>query len=129
MTPSLRSVFIRRLSSTVILWGVALWIIFAGFEVGFFLLIGAIGLLGLWEFYRMLDHKKLPNFKILGMICAVIFIWELSLLLQGRPAPLLRLRSGGVFFPAHGVCPADVRADARYRPVETMAYTLFGFIT
>ncbi len=71
MTSSSRLVFIRRLCSSVVLWGVALWIIFAGFEVGFFFLIGSIGLLGLWEFYRMLDHKGLPNFKMLGMICAV----------------------------------------------------------
>ena len=48
MISSTRSVFIRRLFSTVMLYGVVLWVIFAGFEVGFFFLIGTIALLGLW---------------------------------------------------------------------------------
>jgi phosphatidate cytidylyltransferase len=29
---------------------------------------------GLWEFYRMLDHKGLPNFKIVGMLCGAAFL-------------------------------------------------------
>jgi phosphatidate cytidylyltransferase len=130
MTSSTRSVFIRRLCSSVILWGVALWIIFAGFEVGFFLLIGSISLLGLWEFYRMLDHKQLPNFKILGLICAVIFIsgsfiyyskiglnksadFELAVIL---------------FFLLVVFARQMFERTRDIRPVETRAYTIFGFL-
>ena len=72
MTPN-RLVFIRRFGSTVALWTVALWIILSGYEIGFHFLIGSLGMLGLWEYYTMLDHKQLPNFKIIGLICGVIF--------------------------------------------------------
>ena len=32
------------------------------------------GLLALWEFYGMLDHKGLPNFKITAMICGTVML-------------------------------------------------------
>ncbi len=73
-TNSKRLTFFYRLLSTVALWTVALFIIFNGWELGFFFLIGGIGMVALWEFYTMLDNKKLPNFKIIGMICGGIFI-------------------------------------------------------
>src|SRR5258708_25982822 len=69
-----RLVFLRRFGSTVVLWSVALWIILSGYEIGFYLLIGSLAMLGLWEYYTMLDHKQLPNFKIIGLISGVIFL-------------------------------------------------------
>jgi phosphatidate cytidylyltransferase len=69
---SKKVVFLSRLSSTLVLWTVALWIIFSGFEIGFFCLIGVLGLVGLWEFFRMLDHKELPNHKITALICGFV---------------------------------------------------------
>ena len=62
-------VFLRRLGSSVALWSVALTVILTGYELGFMVLISALGLLGLWEFYSMLDVKGLPNFRWIGMIC------------------------------------------------------------
>jgi phosphatidate cytidylyltransferase len=130
MTPSTRSVFIRRLSSTVALWGVALWIIFAGFEAGFFFLISSVGLLGLWEFYRMLDHKNLPNFKILGLICGVIFIGGSFLYYSkfglGRSSDF---EVAVILFLMLVVFARQMFERTRdIRPVETMAYTIFGFL-
>src|SRR4029077_16088980 len=69
-----RSVFILRFVSTVVLWSIALAIPFSGYEILFCLLISAFGLLALWEFYRMLDHAALPNFKITGLICGAIML-------------------------------------------------------
>jgi len=130
MTTSNRSVFIRRLCSTVCLWGLALWIIFAGFEVGFFFLIGSIALLGLWEFYRMLDNKQLPNFKILAMICAVIFIsgsfFYYSKVGLGRSYDF---EIAVILFFLLVVFARQMFERTRdIRPVETMAYTIFGFL-
>src|SRR6266481_2646622 len=73
-TVTRRSVFILRFVTTVVLWSIALLIAFSGFEVLFWLLISVFGLIGLLEFYRMLDHKGLPNFKITGMICGAIML-------------------------------------------------------
>src|SRR5574338_538290 len=69
-----RSTFILRFISTVILWSVALLIMFSGHEGLFWLLISVFGMIGLWEFYRMLDHKGLPNFKVTGMICGAVML-------------------------------------------------------
>jgi len=130
MTSTNRSVFFRRLFSSILLWGIALWIIFAGFEVGFFFLIGTIAILGLWEFYQMLDQKQLPNFKVLALICAVVFIggsflyyskiglarsydFEVAVIL----AFLLIVFARQMF-----------EATRDIRPLETMAYTIFGFL-
>lgn len=69
---SKKVVFLSRLSSTVVLWAIALWIIFSGFEIGFFCLIAVMGLVGLWEFFRMLDHRDLPNHKITALVCGFV---------------------------------------------------------
>ena len=69
-----RSVFIPRFISTIVLWSIALAIAFSGYEVFFWLLISAFGLIALLEFYRMLDHRGLPNFKITGLICGAILL-------------------------------------------------------
>ncbi len=122
--------FLFRFASTVAMWSIALLIIFLGYEVGFFLLIAALGLLTLWEFYGMLDHKGLPNFKITAMICGAIML-------------------GGSFYYFSTIGPAQsydfevavllgflltvfarqmfesLRDDA---PLRTMAYTLFGLL-
>src|SRR6185369_1567671 len=69
-----RSVFILRFGSTLVLWSIALGIIFSGYEIAFFGLIGTLGMLSLWEFYGMLDHKGLPNFKVTAMICGAVML-------------------------------------------------------
>jgi CDP-diglyceride synthetase len=69
-----RLTFILRFGSTIALWTVALLIIFSGYELAFFALIGSLGLISLWEFYGMLDHRGLPNFKITGMVCGSIML-------------------------------------------------------
>jgi len=129
MTTSNRLVFIRRLCSSVVLWGVALWIIFAGFKLGFFFLIGSIGLLGLWEFYRMLDHKHLPNFKVLALICGAVYIAGSFHLSEVGPARSYDFEVAVLLFFLLFVFARQMFERTRdVRPVETMAYTIFGFL-
>src|SRR5438034_1401205 len=73
-TATPRSVFILRFVSTIALWAVALFIAFSGYEILFWFLISAFGLIALWEFYGMLDHDRLPNFKVTAMICGAIML-------------------------------------------------------
>ncbi len=122
--------FILRFASTIALWSIALLIIFSGYELAFFALIGSLGLLALWEFYGMLDHKDLPNFKITAMICGAIMLcgsfyyfshfglahsydFEVAVLLGF----LLTVFARQMF--------ERLRDDA---PLRTMAYTLFGLL-
>lgn len=122
--------FLFRFASTIALWSVALLIIFSGYELAFFALIAAFGLLTLWEFYGMLDHKGLPNFKITAMVCGSIMLvgsfyyfskvgpaqsydFEMTVLLGF----LLTVFARQMF--------ERLREDA---PLRTMAYTLFGLL-
>lgn len=122
--------FILRFVSTIALWSVALGIIFSGWELAFFALIGSLGLLSLWEFYGMLDYRALPNFKITGMICGFLMLcgsfyyfskfgparsydFEMAVLLLF----LLTVFTRQMF--------DSLRDDA---PLRTMAYTLFGLL-
>lgn len=128
VTPKLT--FILRLVSSIALWSVALAIIFSGYELAFFALIGSLGLLSLWEFYGMLDHRGLPNFKITGMLCGFLMLcgsfyyfsrvgparsydFEMAVLLLF----LLTVFARQMF--------DSLRDDA---PIRTMAYTLFGLL-
>jgi phosphatidate cytidylyltransferase len=125
-----RSVFIFRFASTLVLWSIALGIIFSGYELAFFALIGTLGLLSLWEFYGMLDHKGLPNFKITAMICGAVMLcgsfyyfskigpghsydFEMAVLLFFLLTVFARQMFSGL------------RDDA---PLRTMAYTIFGLL-
>src|SRR5215218_3488878 len=122
--------FILRFASTIALWSIALLIIFSGYEIAFFGLIAAFGLLMLWEFYGMLDHKGLPNFKITAMVCGAIMLcgsfyyfskvgpghsydFEVAVLLFFLLTVFTRQMFDGL------------REDA---PLRTMAYTLFGLL-
>jgi phosphatidate cytidylyltransferase len=121
-------VFLRRFLSTAALWTLALWTIFSGYEPGFFVMLTLLAMVGLWEYYTMLDHKRLPNFKIIGMFCGIV------------------MSAGSFYYMSHwGVthaqdfellaligCVLVVFARQMFQktrdlsPLETMAYTLFG---
>src|SRR5262245_17240721 len=125
-----RGVFILRFGSTIALWTVALLIAFSGFELAFWGLISAFGLISLWEFYGMLDQRGLPNFKLAAMICGAAMLcgsfyyfshfglansyeFETAMLLLF----LLTVITRQMF--------ARLRED---EPLQSMAYTLFGLL-
>jgi phosphatidate cytidylyltransferase len=125
-----RMTFFLRLASTLVLWALVLGTIFSGFEIGFFVIIAGLGLTGLWEYFNMLEHMRLPAFRAFGMTCAAVFFvgsfyffrtygpgeayeFELSVILMFLMATFAR------------------QMFARTRIVvsfETMAHTLFGLM-
>ncbi len=121
-------VFLRRFGSTALMWTLALWTIFSGYEPGFFVMLTLLAMVGLWEYYTMLDHKRLPNFKIIGMICGVVmsagsfFFMSRWGVTHAQDFELLALIG----------CVLVVFARQMFQktrdlsPLETMAYTLFG---
>jgi phosphatidate cytidylyltransferase len=125
-----RSVFILRFASTIVLWSVALLIAFSGFELGFWALISAFGMISLWEFYSMLDHRRLPNFKLTGMICgAVMLCGSFYYFARMGPAHSYDFEMATILFFLLTVMSRQMferlRDDA---PLQTMAYTLFGLL-
>jgi len=127
MTPN-SLVFLRRFGSTVVLWTVALWIILSGYELGFDFLIGILAMVGLWEYYTMLDHKKLPNFKIIGLICGGIFlIGSFYYFSQIGPLHSYDFEVATLLFFLLVVFARQMFQRTRdISPLDTMAYTLFG---
>src|ERR1700731_2640747 len=129
-TARTRSVFILRFLSTVALWSVALLIAFSGFEILFWLLISAFGLIALWEFYRMLDHDGLPNFKVTGIICGTIMlIGSFYYFSHMGPARSYDFELAVLLFFLLTVFTRQMFARLREdEPLQTMAYTLFGLL-
>ena len=127
---SRKAVFVSRLASTLVLWGLALWIIFSGFEIGFFCLIGVLGLLGLREFFRMLDHKGLPNHKLTAMICgAVSLIGSFYIFSRFGPGQSYDFEMAVVLVFLLVVFARQMFEKTREEsPLETMAFTLFGLL-
>src|SRR3989441_5454537 len=125
-----RSVFILRFVSTIALWTVALLIMFSGYEVLFWLLISVFGMIGLLEFYRMLDQKGLPNFKITGMICgAVLLAGSFYYFSKIGPAHSYDFEVAVLLFFLLTMFGRQMFARLRHdEPLQTMAYTLFGLL-
>ena len=123
-------VFLSRLGSSVTLWTVALWIIFSGYELGFFFLISTLALVGLWEYYTILDHKKLPNFKIIGMLCGAVLVGGgFYYCKQVGPARSYDFEIAALVFFMLVVFGRQMFQKTRdLLPLETMAYTIFGLL-
>jgi phosphatidate cytidylyltransferase len=125
-----RSVFILRFVSTIALWAVALFIAFSGYEILFWFLISAFGLIALWEFYGMLDHDRLPNFKITAMICGGIMLGgSFYYFAHMGPAGSYDFEIAVLLFFLLTVFARQMFARLRDdEPLKTMAYTLFGLM-
>jgi phosphatidate cytidylyltransferase len=125
-----RLTFLFRFASTIAMWSVALLIIFSGYELAFFALIAALGLLTLWEFYGMLDHKGLPNFKITAMVCGAIMLcgsfYYFSTIGPGQSYDFeVAVLLGFLLTVFARQMFTRLRDDA---PLRTMAYTVFGLL-
>lgn len=129
-TATPRSVFILRFISTIALWTIALAIAFSGYEILFWLLISVFGLIALWEFYGMMDHAALPNFKITAMICgAVMLAGSFNYFSTIGPASSYDFEVAVMLFFLLTVFGRQMFARLRHdEPLRTMAYTLFGLL-
>jgi phosphatidate cytidylyltransferase len=131
-------IFLRRLASSVALWSVALWIIFSGFVPGFLLLVSSLALIALWEYYVMLDHKRLPNFKIIGMLCGALLCAGSFYYIGRVPASpaVAPFASRTYDFEVATLLLFMLVVFGRQMfqktrdisPLETMAYTVFGLL-
>jgi len=125
-----RSAFIVRFITTIALWSVALVIAFSGYELAFYALICVFGLIALWEFYGMLDHRSLPNFKVTGMICGtVMLVGSFYYFAKIGPAQSYDFETAVLLFFLLTVFARQMFARLRHdEPLQTMAYTLFGLL-
>jgi phosphatidate cytidylyltransferase len=119
-----------RFLSTIALWSVALIIAFSRYESLYFILISVFGLVALWEFYRMLDHRGLPNFKVTGMLGGVVMLaGSFYYFARMGPARSYDFEVSVLLFFLLTVFARQMFARLREdEPLQTMAYTLFGLL-
>ena len=130
MATTKKSIFYRRLSSTLALWTLILGTILMGWEIGIFLIISGLGLIALWEFFTMLDHAKRPNFKLFGMICGLaLFTGGYYWTQRNGPPSAYDFELAILMCFMLGVFARQMFQKLRDpAPVETMAYTIFGLL-
>lgn len=125
-------VFVRRLLSAVLLWALLFGVLLSGQPIGYFLLNASLGMLGLWEFYRMLDNRQLPSFRLFGMICAAIFFigsfYSLEHSLPGANSGNFEMAVLLIFLLGVFGRQLFTHASENIPPLETMAYTVFGLL-
>ena len=116
--------------STIVLWSIALYIAFSGHEFAFHILISLFGMVALLEFYRMLDHKGLPNFKFVGMFCgAVMLVGSFYYFGKLGPAQSYDFEISVLVFFLLTMFTREMFARLRdEQPLQAMAYTLFGLL-
>lgn len=132
-----KQIFLARLLSTVVLWGAVLWAILSGAEIGFLVVIGGLGMIGLWEYYTGAQSHGLPVFRNVGMGCGALLLIGSFLVFSGKLGP------GGAVFERMaydfevGALVLSVfvifvrqmfQRTLEPRPLMTMAYTFFGII-
>ncbi len=122
--------FLLRSGSTLALWTLLLTTIFTGLEIGFFFLISSIALIALYEYYTMLDAHGVPNFKLFGILCGALLIcgsfWQFRT--HGLSASYDFEVAVMLFFLLAVFARQLFHGLRDPRPLETMAYTLFGIL-
>ena len=85
--PSKAKVFVRRLSSTLVLWGVVLGALFSGSkvisDVVFVAVLVTLAIVGLLEFYGLVEKEGMVCFKSWGVLGGAALLIGTFLHLEG----------------------------------------------
>jgi phosphatidate cytidylyltransferase len=112
------------------MWAIALVVIFCGNETTFLVLIGVLGLAGLWEYFRMIEQSGTRCFTAFGMACGgASFIGSFFALRTNSQTAAYDFENIVLLVFLFGVFARQMfRPAAKTAPLETMAYTLFGLL-
>jgi phosphatidate cytidylyltransferase len=120
-----------RLISSVILWGLALGMLFYGSAGGCWILVTAFGLLAQWEFYSAQEKRGLDVYKLSGVGCGLLLFIANWFCLIERPAAAGWLPSiEGIIFILVIIGALGrlvISGQPQPNPMAGIALTLFGF--
>lgn len=123
-----KSNFLRRAISTLLLWGLILTVIITDWDWGFGLLIPFIGTVALGEFFYALKNKGIRTFRKTGIISSLCFLIGSWLILSGRlpylSQSLFELVCLLIFLL--GILSRQVFDRSQATPIVTTAVTFFG---
>jgi len=124
------AILIARTASSLAMWGIALGIILSGAPLAFFGLITVLSLLGLWEFYRMLQTSGLHVFSVTGLVSGLFFLsGSFYFLYRGEPSLAQDFEICVLLLFVFVVFGRQFFTRLRgEEPLQSMAYTLFGLL-
>ncbi len=137
-SPSKLNVFFRRLSSTLLLWGVVLAAMFSSNKaVSDFFFLAVMTFLvvtGLIEFYGLVGKRGLACFSAWGIFGGVLLMLGTFLQLtgwigtQGSPARVNDFETGFLIFFVLGLCVRQFVSRSNTAGILAISTTLFGLM-
>ena len=131
-------VFLRRLSSTLLLWTVILAAMFSGnrfiSDGVFVLLVAFLALAGLVEFYGMVEKRGLACFKMAGVIGGLLLMVGTFLNVTGHlgtsgsPARVNDFETGFLILFVLGLCVLQLFSKTNAAGLVAISTTLFGLM-
>jgi len=123
-------VFLSRLLSTLVLWAVVLTGILTGNEIVLAGCIGALGLVALLEFYRMLGVRGITHFPLIGVLCgAALFAGSFFAARCGGVEALQGWESTMIAFTLLALAIRQIAACRGRTPeFAGLAFTFFGLV-
>ncbi len=124
--------FLKRTLSWILLWILALWFVFSGWDTGCLLLIAFFGLAGQWEFYRAQEEKGHKVFKQSGLFCGALIFVNAWYFLIHHPEHSRFVHFGQelvlVFSLLGGLIRLVVVPETHKAPIITAALTVLGLL-
>src|SRR5688572_24507616 len=137
-TTSKLKTFLRRLLSTVILWAVLLGAMFSGNAIlsntVFLLILCALTVVGLIEFYGLAEKINLKCFKVLGVIGGLLLIigtflhFTGKLGISGTPARVNDFELSFIILFVLGLCVRQFLSKSNTTGIVAISTTLFGLM-
>lgn len=137
--PSKAKVFVRRLSSTLVLWGIVLGALFSGHrlisDIVFVAVLALLGVVGLIEFYGLVEKEGMVCFKGWGVFAGAMLIVGTFLHLEGWLPGLhgtpSRVNDFEVIFLilfVLGLCFLQFLSKSNTKGILAISTTLFGLM-
>lgn len=128
--PGKAAVFRARLFSTVLLWGLVAGTFLWGHPLGYFFVVGALAVLGCWEYFRMAKGSGIVVFPVFGVSLTIAYSVGTWWMLRsgGQGAGGVGWLDGGITFVAilGGFMLILMRKDKGDCAFQPVLYTLFG---
>ena len=137
-SPSKAKVFLRRLTSTVVLWTVIISSLFSGHRLisdGVFLfIIALLAVTGLMEFYDLVEKRGLVCFRNWGILAGILltlgtfFHLEGYLGIHGTPARVNDFETIFLILFVLGLCLLQFFSKSNTAGILAISTTLFGLM-
>lgn len=136
--PSKGTIFLRRFTSTVVLWTIVISALFSGNKLlsdyFFVVIMTLLAWLGLREFYAMAQKTKLLCFPAWGLFCGSLLMVGTFLHLQGKlgiygtPARVNDFETSLLIFFVLGMCVRQFLRHEMAQGIAAISTTLFGLM-